>query len=77
MKTIQEVWLSFLKQVVPASAGMVQRAETKVAFYAGATAMFGLMKNLSDNQDEGVKQLKSFQAELHEFAATNDVSKWT
>lgn len=49
---IAEAWKRFEAMVLPASAGEVQRAETRKAFYAGASIMFRTMTGGVSEGDE-------------------------
>ena len=52
MNTVQEAWEGYKKNVVPATAGATQLAETQQAFYSGAFIMFEFMATVSENYDE-------------------------
>lgn len=43
MSTVQSLWEGFALTCLPADAGEVQRTETRLAFYAGALAIFAEM----------------------------------
>ncbi|MGE3857264.1 MAG: hypothetical protein AB7G21_09955 [Dehalococcoidia bacterium] len=49
---IADEWAKFAERVLPASAGGVQRQETKRAYYAGAVALWHrLQRIVSDEPD--------------------------
>ncbi len=62
-------WRSYEKDVVPIDASAVQREECRRAFYAGATAMFGLMMRATEPTDEDacVRNMEQLDAELAAF----------
>ena len=70
IKILQKQWESFEKAVMPKGASLVQQQEMRRAFYAGASAMFGLVTDLGDDDaDEGeeCKILDGLQNECIEF----------
>ena len=73
MKTIKEKWESYLKDVMPESAGAIQLLETRRAFYAGAHALFTLMsENVSQGDDVTAQDeafMETIPRELAEFVA--------
>jgi hypothetical protein len=68
--TIAALSKSFLKHL-SADAGPVQRREMRIAFYAGATAVFELLTHhVSDlNQDEACAAMNSLYNELLQYTA--------
>lgn len=52
MKTIEQEWERYKKEVIPETAGAVQVNECKRAFYGGAAIMFRCMLEASDQQKE-------------------------
>jgi hypothetical protein len=70
LKNLLNEWEGFEKNVVPRNAPSVQRQEMRRAFYAGASAMFGLITNLDvENlgEKESAKVLDNLQSELQRF----------
>lgn len=67
--TVAALWQSFSKHL-PANAGAVQRREMCIAFYAGASAVFGLLTcHISDlNQDEACVAMNGLHNELVQYA---------
>lgn len=69
--TLASQWASFELLVVPTTAGPVQRQEMRRAFYAGASAMIGLMMRGLDASNEvtdaDVASLTRLQEELAAF----------
>lgn len=72
MKTVAELWQSYVDDVLPKNAGAVQRRETRRAFYAGAGAILGaVVSGLSEDPEptnEDVRALDTLHEELHAFA---------
>ena len=52
IKTVEDAFDSYLKDVIPETARAAQVRETKRAFYAGAGVMFGLMVNNADDMEK-------------------------
>lgn len=50
--TIRELWDSYARDVVPKDAPIVQRWETRRAFYAGAQALFTSILTMLDPGEE-------------------------
>lgn len=65
---ILEHWNTYRTQVVPIDAGVVQVQETKLAFFAGAVAMFhcAISHNPGHGGDDrsGVQRLQELEKEL-------------
>lgn len=57
MNTIREEWESYQQNVVPKEADLIQVTETRMAFYAGAFAMFTLL-------DSAAKKLTPVDASI-------------
>jgi len=71
VKRIAELWDSYAEEVLPRSAGAVQRAETRRAFYAGANALFeafidGLTEG-SEAEEEDMRALDQLREDLAAF----------
>lgn len=66
MISIFEQWTSFNRQVVPPDASPIQREEMRRSFYAGATAMMGLMLTATapENEQDCLDNLSALEAEL-------------
>lgn len=71
-KLIAEQWNTYLIQVLPPSASITQRRETKRAFYAGAHSIFlAVMAAMSagpEATDEDLTIMADIQAEAEAFA---------
>jgi hypothetical protein len=72
MKRIEEQWLSYLAEVIPADAGETQVQESRRAFYAGARALLMLQVRLFDRLDHeptaaDLKMMDEINAELEQF----------
>jgi hypothetical protein len=70
MQTMAEKWEDYERMVLPASAGPVQRLETRQAFYAGAHAMLCVVQRLGDADvtvAEGMARLEDLKRELRRF----------
>jgi len=70
-KLIESAWNSYQRQVLPTSAGDIQRTETRLAFYAGAAALFGGLANGVGDEDEptadDLAMMDGIKAELDEW----------
>ena len=73
MKTLAEAWASYAASVLPSTAPLVQRVETRRGFYAGAQALLGVqVSNLSDGPectDADDLSMDRLRAELDAFCA--------
>jgi len=71
--TLHEHWLSYSREVLPAHAPEVQRAETRRAFYAGAAALFySLTSRLEpggEPTDADVEMVEGLRRELVGFVS--------
>jgi len=70
-RLIASAWDSYNREVLPPTAGDIQRIESRLAFYAGAAALFiGLVKSVG-NEDEpsadDLAMLDSVKTELQEW----------
>lgn len=66
---VLDEWSKYAEQVLPKPCGPVQLKETRLAFWAGAAAMFGLITSIPPGTEEKVlADLNSLQDELSEFA---------
>lgn len=74
--SIASGWRSYDEMVLPPDASDLQRTETRLAFYAGASALFhGIMKALTpgvDATDADLAMMDTIQAEIEAFGATFD-----
>jgi hypothetical protein len=71
MKTMAEQWASYERDVVPDTAGPIQRIESARAFYAGAQALLDLISGLGVDDisdDQGAAMIESLHQELKAFA---------
>lgn len=70
-KLLAEQWKSYAKSVLPVDCSIVQRTETRRAFYAGALEVFiGIMAALTptgDAKEGDVQMLQDIHDELLEF----------
>ena len=70
MGTIKESWESYKELVIPKTAGPVQIAETRQAFYAGAHVVFGITTMIGEPfvpEELGLAQLDALKAELDAY----------
>ena len=71
MKRIERQWLLFRALIVSKGAGPNQIEGSRVAFYAGAGAMWGQIFSLLDSEAEATEgdlvKLDELQQELDEF----------
>jgi len=73
---IDTAWRTYLRDVVPATAGVTQVHETRCAFYAGAMAIYSSMvagphpdkRHQTDAEIEG--HVRAMELELLEFQRT-------
>lgn len=71
MKTVQDQWESFESGVINPDAGPGQRDQMRLAFYAGAWAMFNLVARVGEHEvteDEGVEFVEKLRLECEDFA---------
>ena len=55
---------------MPRNASAIQRQEMQRSFYAGASAMFGLMVNMDEiSEEEGAEVIRELQSECADFMA--------
>lgn len=72
MNTLADQWAAFETKCVPSDAGMLQRIETRRAFYAGALSYAYVVKLIgadSISEDAGVAMLEGLTDELKRFRA--------
>jgi hypothetical protein len=71
--SMAENWKRFAEMVLPADAPDIQRSEMRKAFYAGATAILGIMEELTDEctepTDRDMEMVEAVHRELQDFAA--------
>ena len=70
-RTIAGLWASYSSSVLPASAGEIQRQETRRAFYAGASGLLGIMSGIGEpdvSEDAGVAVMEGLHQEATAFA---------
>lgn len=69
-RTMEQEWNEYRAQVVHPKAGHAQLRETKLAFYAGAKAMFELIKEATDAEDveEAIDTIQGYDYDLFKFA---------
>lgn len=65
MKTIEQLWESYSIATVPQGASPVQRRETQLAFYAGAST---LLFSILGDDDFNECKLEELYTECKEFA---------
>jgi hypothetical protein len=77
-KLIEAAWESYVRHVLPASAGQVQRDETRKAFYAGAAVLFHTVLRAldegSDATENDLKLMDDISSEIDAFGAELDVA---
>lgn len=68
-KPLENQWLLYAKQIMPAGASQIQRQETRRSFCAGASAMFGLFTDMPDgiSEEEGAAIISALQQECADF----------
>ncbi len=69
-RTVAEAWVSYERDVIPAAAGPKQRKETRLAFYAGAQALLGLVDGVAIDdisEDQGAAMIECLHLELQAF----------
>lgn len=66
--SVKDQWESYAAHVLPPDCGLLQRQETRRAFYAGAFAMLMMSANVAHmTDDEGVSYLEGLRRELERF----------
>lgn len=67
--TLEEQWKKYEATTLPAEASLIQRTETRRAFYAGLAAMMYGMMELPDKEvGAGEVILRSYGGEIRDFA---------
>lgn len=84
MKVIERAWRTYLAGVVPKDAGPAQLAETRQAFYAGASILFSVMTGEHFFDDDGkggidpagddIAKMQAIQDEIDAFGAELDLA---
>jgi hypothetical protein len=73
-KIIEAGWVSYLHNVMPASAGAVQIEETRRAFYASAHHLFASIMTMlepgAEPTEKDMRRLDHINNELRAFAAS-------
>jgi len=68
IKSIESLWSEFEREVIPVSAGAIQRQEMQSSFYAGADAIMQLLQFTDDVPEaEVVEILDGIEGELSDF----------
>jgi hypothetical protein len=71
MRTIASGWRRFDAQITPQGASDEQRFDLRNAFYAGATTVLGIMRQISAQEvsdDAGIAILEGLHQEVRAFA---------
>ena len=69
--TIAANWRDYERIVLPPDAGVEQRRQTRMAFYAGASALVSITDHIGQpevSEEAGMAILSTIQAELRAFA---------
>ena len=75
--TIAKHWESFADAVLPAKS-QLQHSEMRKAFYAGAGAMFTLVNEPWDNEDQRIQYMAALEQEINaHFDALADAAVFT
>lgn len=71
MKKLKRGWDRYLIEVIPPTAGEVQKEESRRAFYAGAVHLFATVMEMmtpgKECTEEDVKNMNSIHDELVDF----------
>lgn len=70
MNTINELWVSYMDQVIPKDAPTIQIQEGKRAFVAGAKAVLGIVTAIGEDdvsEDQGIDILEALHIECRTF----------
>lgn len=70
MNTVTSMWKEFESSAIPVHAGLIQRSDCKIAFYAGAASLFACLMEAIEKKVpaiEGALALESIEKELLEF----------
>ena len=65
MRPIEKLWRSYLRGFIPRGGGQIQIRETRMAFYAGAQALFNLVRH----------PLTEIASELEEFRSETEAEQ--
>jgi hypothetical protein len=72
-RTLADAWASYAAEVIPATAPVVQRVETRRGFYAGAKALMRVVLNVTsdgpDMTDEDLVKMDALESEIEAFMA--------
>jgi len=71
MRSIANGWKRFDERITPHGASEAQRFDLRVAFYAGATTVLGITREISASEvsdDAGVAILEGLHQEARAFA---------
>ena len=68
MTSIHNEWLKYVKDVLDDGEGRseIEMKQRKQVFYAGATAMFSVMNQLPDDEEDAIKEISGYVDELKE-----------
>lgn len=79
MKIIEPEWKSYERDVLTTTASDVQRSECRLAFYAGAAAVFGrLIDSVGDDDEEPTSEEVNVVKAIHDelLALMDERRKW-
>ena len=69
-RLVRDGWQQYAEKILPAGAPMIQRQETRRAFYAGAMHLLLTMAELGDpemDEDVGAEVLEATKREIEAF----------
>lgn len=76
--SVEKAWQAYVHLVLPPAAPPIQVSECRLAFFAGAAALFyGLVTGLDDGDDAteaDLAKMDAIQAELEEFTKGFDAA---
>jgi len=67
-RRLEEVYNDYARNVLPAQASAVQRAETRQAFFVGAFSLMGILNQAADDPEQEAAIVEDLQAEMEAFA---------
>jgi hypothetical protein len=75
-RRLEEVYNDYAAKVLPPQAGAVQRKETRQAFFVGAFALMGVLKEATYEGADEAAIMQDLEAETDAFAEATAKAGW-